>query len=116
MISNKRKKSLQHDKELKSFRNKMGIHLVWFDSLSKKKKYDLLFLWKNAKKINTLKSPIISKEKRFDYSIRNFKFIEVKKYPLKFKHWIIIQKNSYQFRTQNKYVRNSAIDLILNKK
>lgn len=49
-LSNKDKKSRQHEKELASFRNKMGSNIVWFDSLSKRKQYDLLFQWKKLKK------------------------------------------------------------------
>ena len=51
MISVKEKKKRQHEKELKSFRNKMGQNIVWFDSLSKTKQFDLLFQWKKEKKI-----------------------------------------------------------------
>ena len=47
-ISNYEKKRRQHEKELNSFRNKMGSNIVWFDSLSKTKQYDLLFGWKRA--------------------------------------------------------------------
>jgi len=56
-ISNYEKKRRQHEKELKSFRNKMGSNIVWFDSLSKTKQYDLLFGWKREKSSNKLQSP-----------------------------------------------------------
>lgn len=50
-------KQEKHIKELKSFRNKMGSKIYWFDSLSEKKQYDLLFAWKKFKYFNKLKKP-----------------------------------------------------------
>ena len=46
MLEKERKKR-KHKKELKSLRNKMGKNIIWFESLSPKKQYDVLFLWKH---------------------------------------------------------------------
>lgn len=46
IISEKKKKSNQHKKELNSLRNKMGVNIAWFDSLNTPQKYNLLFEWK----------------------------------------------------------------------
>ena len=64
MISKKEKKARQHKKELKSFRNKMGSHKIWFDSLPLGKQYDLLFLWKTDKHYNKLEKPLKSFSRR----------------------------------------------------
>ena len=56
-ISEKESKRKQHEKELKSFRNKMGQNIVWFDSLSLTKQYDLLFQWKRERHNNKLTNP-----------------------------------------------------------
>jgi hypothetical protein len=111
MESKKTKSIKKHKKELSSFRNKMGSNLIWFNSLTTQKQYDLLFLWKQ--------------EKWRDKSGNRPKFIFRYKAghrekainpPLKFSHWIISWKYSRKFSTPKNKIRNSAIDLILNKK
>jgi hypothetical protein len=57
MLSSKEKKRRQHEKELKSLRNKMGKSIIWFDALNKTQQYDLLFRWKKEKNRNNLIIP-----------------------------------------------------------
>lgn len=95
MISEKEKKSRQHEKELNSLRNKMGKSIVWFDALNKKQQYDLLFAWKLEKFRNTQNKP--QKKTLFKRvggwsSNGGFhttkKQIEVISYPPNFKHFL----------------------------
>lgn len=94
MLSDKEKKKRQHEKELKSLRNKMGKNIVWFDALTKTQKYDLLFRWKREKKMNTRKKPekkiLIKRISGFEkgkYKVLR-KEIEVISYPPNFKYFI----------------------------
>lgn len=41
--------SIRYKKEFISFTNKIGKHKIWFESLSEKKQWDLLFMWKKYK-------------------------------------------------------------------
>jgi hypothetical protein len=94
MLSDKEKKRRQHEKELKSLRNKMGKNIFWFEALNKAQQYDILFAWKLEKKYNKRNKP----EKKI--LIKKFsgwangryqvvkKEIEVISYPPNFKHFI----------------------------
>ena len=115
-LSNKEKKKRQHEKELKSLRNKMsGQNLVWFDSLTRTKQFDLLFAWKREKNMNRKEKPVVRKVRqrvllnnRFSY-----KCIEVVSYPPNIKHFIKKTKSLPGFRPSVTNLRQSAIDLIL---
>jgi hypothetical protein len=104
MLEKERKKR-KHKKELKSLRNKMGKNIIWFESLSPKKQYDVLFLWKHEKRFNNLTEPKISKSR----------WGEITLYPPNFKHFINKLKKQHNFRVNKQTLRENAIDLILNK-
>jgi hypothetical protein len=94
MLSDKEKKRRQHEKELKSLRNKMGKSAIWFDALSKTHQYDILFRWKKEKQRNNLTQPqkktIIKRVG--GYTSGRFttikKKIEVISYPPNFKYFL----------------------------
>jgi hypothetical protein len=94
MLSDKEKKRRQHEKELKSLRNKMGKSIIWFDALSKTQQYDVLFRWKKEKHKNNLTHPQKKTliKKVGGYSNGRFtmikKKIEVISYPTKFKYFL----------------------------
>lgn len=122
-LSNKEKKKRQHEKELASFRNKMGSNIVWFDSLSKRRQYDLLFGWKRLKHIDSRTKPEYVKVSRRvpvdptrPYGKRKIVVVEELRYPPSLKHYIKECKKAriYQPRIQN--VRQAAIDILLNSK
>jgi hypothetical protein len=117
-ISNHEKKRRQHEKELKSFRNKMGKHIVWFDSLSKTKQYDLLFGWKREKSSNKLQAPEEKTILRPTYIGYRRKMIKQKitSYPSSLKHFIIKCRVNPQFQPHRTRVRDAAIDILLNSK
>ena len=96
----------KHKKEMKSLKNKMSNHLVWFESLTPKKQYDILFLWKHEKRFNNLTEPTIHKSLWGDIKI----------YPPNFKHFINKLKQQSRFKVNKQTLRENAIDLILNKK
>lgn len=117
-ISNYEKKRRQHEKELKSFRNKMGSNIVWFDSLSKTKQYDLLFGWKREKKSNKLEQPeqkIILRFIAFGWGRKKIKQ-KITSYPSSLKHFIIKCRVNPNFRPHRTKVREAAIDILLNSK
>jgi len=116
MLSDKEKKQRQHKKELKSFRNKMGSNIVWFDSLPLAKKYDLLFEWKSEKHNNTLKSPETKKVKRRNPYLRKWEYLDVVSYPVNFKYFILVRKNSRRYKPSVVSLRDTTIDILLNKK
>jgi len=122
-LSNKEKKKRQHEKELVSFRNKMGSNIVWFDSLSKRKQYDLLFGWKRVRHMDKRTKPEyveISKRVPVDptrpYGKKKIIKVLELRYPPSLKHYIKTCKKAriYQPRIQN--VRQAAIDILLNSK
>ena len=94
MLSDKEKKRRQHEKELKSLRNKMGKNIIWFDALNKKQQYDLLFAWKREKKINNRTNPQKKTllKKVGGWSNGRYKVIkkeiEIISYPPNFKHFL----------------------------
>jgi hypothetical protein len=117
------KKRKQHEKELKSFRNKMGSNIVWFDSLSRKKQYDLLFSWKSFKYLNKITKPeYVTKYKKIPLDpLRPWgpkKTIKLKelRYPASLKHFIIECKDMREYKPNVIKVRENTIDLILNQK
>lgn len=117
-ISNREKKRRQHEKELKSFRNKMGKNIVWFDSLSKTKQYDLLFGWKREKSSNKLQAPEEKTILRPSFIGFKRKMIKQKitSYPASLKHFIIKCRVNPQFQPNRTKVRDAAIDILLNSK
>jgi hypothetical protein len=120
MISLKEKKKRQHEKELKSFRNKMGKNIVWFDSLGKTRQFDLLFQWKREKNNNKLTCPekVYVKLSQIDTGTwrRIFKWTGVTKYPPNLKYFIEERKKLRIFSPDIVNIRQSTIDLLLNKK
>lgn len=122
-LSNKEKKRRQHEKELKSFRNKMGSNIVWFDSLSIGKQYDLLFGWKRTKHMNTRTKPEfckISKRVPIDETrpwgrkkmVRSTEL----QYPPSLKHFIKECRKRSNFQPMVQNVRQTTIDILLNEK
>lgn len=94
MLSDKEKKRRQHEKELKSLRNKMGKSIVWFDALNKAQQYDILFAWKMEKRYNKKTKPekkiMIRKVNGWSngrYHVIK-KNIEIISYPPNFKHFL----------------------------
>ena len=83
----------------------MGKNIIWFESLSPKKQYDVLFLWKHEKRFNNLTEPTINKTR----------WGEITLYPPNFKHFINKLKKQHNFRVNKQTLRENAIDLILNK-
>lgn len=105
MLEKERKKR-KHKKEMKSLKNKMGKNIIWFESLTPTKQYDILFLWKHEKRFNNLTEPTIHKSAWGD----------IKLYPPSFKHFINKLKKQSRFKVNKQTLRENAIDLILNKK
>jgi len=122
-LSNKEKIRRKNEKELKSFRNKMGSNIVWFDSLSKGKQFDLLFGWKRTKYINKRTKPEyvkITKRVPIDESRpwgkkKIVKTIELK-YPSSLKHFIRDCRSDHNFQPWVQNIRQTTIDMLLNKK
>lgn len=117
MISNKSKKRKQHEKELNSLRNKMGSNIVWFNSLTDRDQYDILFQWKKEKYQNKIKQPekvIVKLFLPYGYGNKRFKWVEQINYPPNLKHFI--KKAKLRYKPNVVRVRESAIDLLLKNK
>lgn len=82
----------------------MGIHIAWFDSLSKTRQYDLLFLWMRRRASSPAEVTFIKSY----FSRKTYK-----KYPAKLKYFIIEMRASRGFRPTVMNYRESVIDLIL---
>lgn len=121
--SNKEKRKRKHEKELNTLRNKMGPNLVWFNSLSRGKQFDILFLWKKEKYKNKLTKPeykLISQRVPIDPSRPWGKKRIVKKmilkYPASLKHFLISCRANPMFSPTKERVRETTIEILLNKK
>lgn len=115
MLSYKEKKLRQHRKEIKSFRNKMGKNIVWFDALASNKQYDLLFLWKKYK--NNRKDIVEPTKSKYEYGnkyrLNKMTYI---KYPATIKHFLKIYLLDSRFQPSKIRIREASLNLILNKK
>ena len=122
-LSNYEKKRRKHEKELNSFRNKMGSNIVWFDSLSKTKQYDILFGWKRICHMNKMTKPeYVRVAKRVPIDPKRpfgrtkiVKQMELK-YPPSLKHFIKECKTKREDQPKVQNIRQVAIDLLLNEK
>jgi hypothetical protein len=96
----------------------MGKNIVWFDSLSKTKQYDLLFSWKREKENNKLQAPEQKTILRPSFIGFKRKMIKQKitSYPASLKHFIIKCRVNPQFQPSRTKVRDAAIDILLNSK
>lgn len=113
LLTEEEKKKRKHQKELKSFRNKMtGSNLIWFDSLSEKKQSDLLFEWKFEKYHNKLEKPSVKyiKNRYFGQKEKNIE------YPSNIKHFIKSRLGRGKYSVRLSELRNTTIDILLNKK
>lgn len=122
-LSNYEKKRRQHEKELNSLRNKMGSNIVWFDSLSKGKQYDILFGWKRIIYMNKLTKPQyikVSKRVPIDptrlygrkKTINRMELI----YPPSLKHFIQDCKKNIRYQPMVQNIRQTTIDILLKEK
>jgi hypothetical protein len=98
---------LRQAKEFSSFCKKVRVNnQVWFDALSKTKKYDLFYEWKKEKHNSV--------ERKKKIMLRHWK-IEIVVYPAKLKHFIREKKNEFRYKPSKTNLRESAIDFILEK-
>lgn len=114
-------KKRHHEKELKSFKNKLGPNTVWFNSLTKEKQFDILFLWKKHKKFNKLTKPEwVKKSKRVPldpnrpWCRKTLKKVKELEYPPSLKHFIKNIMYDRRFRPKTQDIRNTTITLLLN--
>ncbi len=124
MISKKEKKKRQHTKELKSLTNQLsGSNLIWFQSLTREKQFDLLFMWKKHKHENKTKSvqivyrpvkePIDPKRPWGLKKIVKKRFLQ---YPASLKHFIKSCRLKPLFTISRQRVRETAIEILLKNK
>ena len=114
-------KKRQHEKEIKSLRNRMGANIVWFDSLSKTKQYDILFEWKRIKNSNKRTKPeYVKKSIRVPldpnrpWGRTKLSKVWVLEYPPSFKHFIKKCQTSMRYQVKKQNVREIAINILLN--
>ena len=101
-------KKIRQNKEFESFCKKVRVnHLIWFDALSKTKKYDLFYEWRRER-YNSIEKKMLVKLKHLG--------IEIVVYPPKLKHFIKEKKKEFRYRPNKNNLRESTIDFILDKK
>lgn len=119
MLTDKEKRMLKNQKKLKSFRNRMGSNIVWFDSLTTTRQYDLLFEWEYERyKKRDITKPKKEKRKKLirDKGRWVAKFVEVTVYPANLKHFIKSVKDTQRYKPEVANIRGAAIDLLLKNK
>jgi len=101
-------KKARQAKEFESFCKKVRCReAIWFDALSKTKKYDLFYEWKKEKHDSV--------EKKRTIRINRWN-LDVVIYPAKLKHFIREKKSEFRYRPSKENLRESSIDFILDKK
>jgi hypothetical protein len=94
-------------KEFDSFCKKVRVNnRIWFDALSKTKRYDLFYEWRREK--------YNSVERKRRVMLRGWR-IEIVIYPAKLKHFINEKKKEYRYQPSKVNMRESAIDFLLKK-
>jgi len=114
MLTEKEKIKRKNEKKLKSFRNKMGSNIVWFDSLNKQKQYDLLFEWQQEKYRKRFITKPTKQQKRKVVRIGSRRKIETvitTIYPASLKHFI--KEAKLRYKPSVVKIRETAIDLLL---
>jgi hypothetical protein len=102
--------SIKHEKELKSFINKLGSNKYWFVTLSENKQYDVLFMWKSAKwNYENVRHPVVTSYSSTGRIIRKYQ-------KLKLKHWIKRVKVSPRFFMPVNFIRDRKIENLLKNK
>jgi len=110
-MTDKEKKLRQHKKELKSLRNKMGKHIVWFDALASNRQYDLLFLWKREK--NNRKDIKVPTKSKYEYGNRFTLQKTYTKYPASIKHFLEVYTLDSRFQPSKVKIREASLNLLL---
>jgi hypothetical protein len=99
---------IRQAKEFDSFCKKVRVnHRIWFDALSKTKRYDLFYEWR-MEKYNSV-------EKKKYVMLKGWR-IEIVVYPARLKHFIKEKKKEFRYQPRKSNLRESTIDFILDKK
>ena len=100
-------KRIRQEKEFKSFCKKVRQNsLIWFDALSKTKKYDLFYEWKQAKYDSVDKKTTCIRDWGMKLTF----------YPAILKHFIRERKKFLRYQPSKTNLRSSSIDFILKNK
>ena len=95
-------------KEFDAFCKKVRVNnRIWFDALSKTKRYDLFYDWRKEKHTS------IEKKKIFKVKMWG---MTIPVYPARLKHFIREKSQEFRYQPSKKNLRESAIDFILDKK
>jgi hypothetical protein len=95
------------EKELKSFKNKLsGNDVYWFNSLTIKKQYDILFIWK-CEKYNSVEKPTKVRKRIFG------KTQTITKYPVKLKYFLKEIKMKKRFNVNQQKLRNTILNELI---
>jgi hypothetical protein len=95
-------------KEFDAFCKKVRVNnRIWFDALSKTKRYDLFYEWRRERHNSV--------EKKKTVHLKRYK-IDIVLYPAKLKYFIKEKKMEFRYQPRKDNLRESAIDFILDKK
>ena len=100
---------IRQSKEFDSFCKKVRVNnRIWFDALSKNRKYDLFYEWK-FEKYNSV-------DKKVKLRPRGFSGFEIVIYPAKLKHFIKEKMREFKYQPIKSNLRHSVIEYILENK
>jgi hypothetical protein len=101
------------EKEFNSFKKKMiGSNLVWFESLSNRRKWDLFYEWKRNKYYNKITEPKKINKRIFDFTKSKIKITAMMLYPPSLKHFIRKCRNSQKYNVSKETLRDKTIDML----
>ena len=95
-------------KEFDAFCKKVRVNnCIWFDALSKTKRYDLFYEWKREK-YNSIEKKRLVRIKHWGMTVTV--------YPANLKHFIREKKKEFRYQPKKTYLRESVIDFLLDQK
>ena len=104
-------KPTKQEKELKSFKNKFhGANLIWFESLTDRKRDQLLKDWKRYKWLRRNNKNDVKYFKTWDYSNNKSEWIKTINYKASFKHFIDEKKRMRFYKVSTQELRNKTLE------
>lgn len=95
-------------KEFEAFCKKVRVNnRIWFDALSKTKRYDLFYEWR-TEKYNSVEKKKVVRIQMWG--------LDIAVYPARLKHFIKEKKAEFRYQPKKIYLRESRIDFLLEKK
>lgn len=103
------------EKELHSFKNKLhGKNLIWFESLSPRKKRGVVYQWKKYKFFRKKNNNTPRYIRTWNYTTNMGEWTRIIEYKPKLKYFLKDIQRTY--KVSNQEIRNNTIEKLLNNK